>query len=49
MLLYNVTVAAILIHGRLMLDLDGIALWPAALAHVALAAWCGAALRTSTR
>jgi len=45
MLLYNVAVAAILINGKLALDLNGIALWPAALAHVALAAWCGAALR----
>jgi hypothetical protein len=45
MLLYNVAVAALLIHGRLALGLDGIALWPAALAHVALAAWCVAALR----
>jgi hypothetical protein len=49
MLLYNVAVAALLIHGRLALGLDGIALWPAALAHVALAAWCGAALRPPPR
>jgi len=49
MLLYNVAVAAILIHGRLALGLDGIALWPAALAHVALAAWCAAALRPPPR
>lgn len=49
MLLYNVAVAAILVHGRLALGLDGIALWPAALAHMALAAWCGAALRPSPR
>lgn len=45
MLLYNVAVAAILVHGRVALGLDGIALWPAAMAHVALAAWCGATLR----
>ena len=45
MLLYNVAVAALLAHGGLALGLDGIALWPAALAHVALAAWCGLALR----
>jgi hypothetical protein len=45
MLIYNVAVATILIHGNLALGLDGVALWPAALAHVALAAWCGASLR----
>jgi hypothetical protein len=49
MLLYNVAVAAILIHSGLILGLDGIALWPAALVHVALAAWCGAALRPAPR
>ena len=45
MLLYNLAVAALLVHGGLALGLEGIALWPAAVAHVALAAWCGAALR----
>ena len=46
MLAYNVAVAAILVHGNLVLRFDGIALWPAALAHFALAAWCVAVLRS---
>jgi hypothetical protein len=40
MLLYNAAVAALLVHGKLAFGLDGVSLWPAALAHVALGAWC---------
>jgi len=49
MLLYNVAVAAILVHGNLALGFDGIALWPAALAHITLAAWCVVVLRSPSR
>lgn len=45
LLLYNVAATAVLIHAGLGLNLSGIALWPAVVAHVALAFWCMACLR----
>jgi len=38
--LYNVLVAALLAHARIGYGLSGVALWPAVLFHVVLAAWC---------
>ena len=44
MLLYNVAVPAVLVLA----GLYGIGLWPVVLAHVVLAAWCLACLRSRT-
>lgn len=44
MLLYNIALAALLAHARLVLGLSGIALWPSVLLHIALAIWCIACL-----
>jgi hypothetical protein len=49
MLAYNVTVAALLIHARAVLELSGIGLWPAVVVHTALAVWCVACLRRYRR
>ena len=40
LLLYNVVVAALLVHARLGLGLSGIVLWPAVLFHIVLGVWC---------
>ena len=40
MLLYNIALAALLIHSRLGWGLSGVALWPAVLLHIAVAVWC---------
>ena len=40
MLLYNVTVAAVLAFAGLGLRLHAVALWPAVVLHAAMAAWC---------
>ncbi len=45
MLLYNVTVVALLVHSRLGLGLSGIGLWPVVILHAALAAWSIACIR----
>jgi hypothetical protein len=45
LLLYNLAVAAVLVHARVGMELSGIGLWPVAIAHVALAGWCVLALR----
>jgi hypothetical protein len=47
MLLYNVTVVALLVHSRLGLGLSGIGLWPVVALHAALAAWSIACIRPS--
>jgi hypothetical protein len=47
MLLYNTTAVALLGYAGMVSGLSGVGLWPGALLHVALAAWCIACLRTS--
>ncbi len=44
MLVYNVTVAALLVYADVAKDAAGIALWPAVIAHTALAVWCAKCL-----
>lgn len=39
-LIYDLAVAAVLAYGGIGLHMNGILLWPAVLAHLALAAWC---------
>jgi hypothetical protein len=39
-LFYDLAAAALLAYGGLVLSLVGVALWPAVLAHAALAVWC---------
>jgi hypothetical protein len=46
MLLYNVTVAALLAFAAIVLNLVGIALWPAVVVHAAMAGWCISSLTT---
>ncbi len=48
MLLYNVVVIGLLVHGALALALSGVGLWPAVVLHLAFAVWCMASLRTRT-
>jgi riboflavin transporter FmnP len=45
LLLYNVAATVVLIHAGIGMKLSGVALWPAVMAHVALAFWCMACLR----
>jgi len=40
MLIYNLAVPIILLHGRIFLALGGIGLWPACILHMVLAIWC---------
>lgn len=49
MLLYNVTVVAVLVHASLALAVTAVLLWPAVGGHTALAAWCVACLRRVRR
>jgi len=46
MWLYNAAVVVLLVYANIM-GLRGWGLWPAALGHLAMAAWCVACLRTS--
>lgn len=39
-MIYNVGAVAIFVHAGLALQLSGIGLWPAAVAHAAMTAWC---------
>jgi peptidoglycan/LPS O-acetylase OafA/YrhL len=44
MLLYNAGVCALLVYASLATELSGVGLWPTAILHAGLAAWCAAAL-----
>lgn len=44
MLVYNVTVAALLVYAGAAKGASGIALWPAVVVHAALAVWCAMCL-----
>jgi len=46
MLLYNLVVAGLLVHGALALALSGLGLWPTVALHFAFAFWCIACLRS---
>jgi hypothetical protein len=46
-LLYDLGVASVLIHAGLGAGMQGVILWPAVLAHVALAMWCALCLQGS--
>lgn len=48
-LIYDFAVAAVLVHAGLVLGMAGVVLWPAVIAHGALAIWCGLCLRSTTR
>ena len=48
MLVYNIITTAVLAYGALGLHLTGIALWPAVVAHAALAIWCAVSVRSVT-
>jgi len=45
LLVYNAAVPACLVHAAMVGQADGIALWPVALLHTALAFWCIGCLR----
>lgn len=45
MLVYDITVGAVLAHAKLSLGAIGVGLWPAVVLHTALAVWCIACLR----
>jgi hypothetical protein len=47
LLVYNASVASLLVYAGLGLDLAGIALWPAVVLHVAMAGWCVECLVTA--
>jgi hypothetical protein len=48
-LIYDTAAAALLAYAGLVLSMAGIALWPAAVLHTALAVWCVACLWTEPR
>lgn len=45
MLLYNLAVPIVLIHGWLAFALHGMGLWPASVVHALMALWCAVCLR----
>lgn len=40
MVIYNIAVPVVLIHGWIALSLEGLGLWPACILHTVLAVWC---------
>ena len=46
MLIYNLAVPIILLHGRIASGLEGLGLWPASLLHTLLAVWCVVCIRS---
>lgn len=44
LLIYNLAVPIVLIHGHFEYAFDGVGLWPATLMHSALGVWCGVCL-----
>jgi hypothetical protein len=48
-LVYDVAAAVLLAYAGLVLSLVGVALWPAVVAHTALAVWCAACLWAKPR
>ena len=49
MLIYDVAAAALLAYAGLVLNMVGLALWPAVVLHAALAGWCVVCLLGNTR
>lgn len=47
-LIYDVAAAALLAHAGMVLNLSGLALWPAAAGHTVLAVWAGCCLAAGT-
>ena len=47
MLLYNISVVAVLAFAGIGLGLHGVALWPVVVLHAAMGVWCVACLRRS--
>lgn len=45
LLIYNLAVPILLLHGWIASGMRGIGLWPASLLHTGLAIWCAACLR----
>lgn len=47
LLIYNLGVPIVLIHGWIASALEGLGLWPASALHTGLAVWCALCLRPS--
>jgi hypothetical protein len=49
MLIYNAGVCALLVYGALSAGLSSFALWPVAISHAGLAAWCLVSIKTASK